>query len=116
MSNTEIVQSYLDQFFSGRAKHSEVRELLTDDFTFRDPLMSADSADDYTNQMKQLGDEMELYSTAREIVGNGNTVAALVEFQGPAGAMTYSMWFTLRDGKFSRIESVYDPRPFMSPS
>ena len=113
MSNTEIVRSYLRRFFSGRVRHSQVRELLTDDFTFRDPLMSADSADDYVDQLKRLGDELELHARTRSIVGQGEIVAALVEFQGPAGPMTYSMWFTVQDGKFVRIESIYDPRPFL---
>jgi hypothetical protein len=27
--------------------------------------------------------------------------------------MTYSQWFTLRDGKIARLEVVYDPRPFL---
>lgn len=114
MSNTQIVGSYLEQFFSGRVRHSQVRELLTDDFTFCDPLMSADSADDYVDQLKQLGDELELHAKTRSIVGQGDIVAALVEFQGPAGPMTYSMWFTVQDGKFARIESIYDPRPFLA--
>jgi ketosteroid isomerase-like protein len=113
MSNSDIVRSYLEQFFSGRIQHSQVRELLTDDFTFRDPLMSANSADDYIDQLKQLGDELDLRAWARSIVGEGDIVAALVEFQGPAGPMTYSMWFTVQDGKFARIESIYDPRPFL---
>lgn len=113
MSNTEIVRSYLEQFFSGRARHSQVRELLTDDFTFRGPMMSADSADDYVDQLKKLGDEMELHARVRSIVGQGEIVAALVEFQGPEGPMAYSMWFTVKGGKFAGIESIYDPRPFL---
>ena len=113
MSNVDIVREYLERFFSGKARHSEVRDMLTDDFTLRDPLMSAESADDYVAQLKELGDAMELYATARAIVGDDDTVAALVDFRGPAGPMTYSMWFKLRNGKLARIESIYDPRPFL---
>lgn len=113
MSNTEIVRDYLERFFSGKARHSEVRGMLTDDFIFRDPMMSADSADDYIGQLKKLGDELELHARARAIVGDGDTVAALVDFQGPAGPMAYSMWFTLKDGRFARLETLYDPRPFL---
>lgn len=114
MSNVDIVRSYFETFFSGEARHSEVRSLLTDDFRFRGPLMTADSADDYVAQLTSLGDEMELHADVRKLVGDGDVVAALVDFQGPAGPMTYAQWFTLRDGRFSSLEVVYDPRPFLA--
>lgn len=37
MSHVDFIRSYLDRFCSDKARHSEVRTLLTDDFTFRDP-------------------------------------------------------------------------------
>ncbi len=57
MSNIDIVRGYFETFFAGRARHSEVRSLLTDDFRFRGPLMSANSADEYVAQLTSLGDE-----------------------------------------------------------
>lgn len=113
MSNVDIIRNYFHQFFSGKSRQSDVHQLLADDFTFRDPLMSADSADEYVDQLKAFGDEMELYADLRAVVGDGDLVAALVDFQGPAGKMTYAQWFTLRQGKIARIEVVYDPRPFL---
>jgi hypothetical protein len=44
MSNVVIVRNYLEKFFSGKVHHSEVRSLLTDDFSFHGPLMSAASS------------------------------------------------------------------------
>jgi ketosteroid isomerase-like protein len=114
MSNVEIVRDYFRRFFSGTARHSEVRSLLADDFVLRDPLMSADSAGEYVDQLKALGDEMELRAEVRHVVGEGEMVAALVDFVGPAGPLTYAQWFTLRDGKIARLEVVYDPRPFLA--
>jgi len=113
MSNVDIIQGYFKKFFSGKARHLEVRDLLTDDFTFRDPLMSADSADEYVEQLRSLGDEIEMYAEVREIVGEGDVVAALIDFQGPGGTMQYAQWFTMRDGKIARLEVIYDPRPFL---
>ncbi|MBD3383724.1 hypothetical protein GF407_02255 [candidate division KSB1 bacterium] len=113
MTNSEIIQTYFKTFFNGRAKHSTVREFLTDDFVFTDPLMTANSADEYIDQLVSMGDEFELYATVRKLVAGGDVVAALVEFSGPDGPMTYSQWFTLRDGKIARLEVVYDPRPFL---
>jgi ketosteroid isomerase-like protein len=113
MSNVEIIRNYFKQFFSGKARHAAVRGLLTDDFSFGDPLMSARSADDYVAQLKAAGDELEMYVDVREVVGEGNIVAALVDFHGPSGKMTYAQWFTFRNGKISHLQVVYDPRPFL---
>jgi hypothetical protein len=90
-----------------------VREYLTEDFKFHGPLMSADSAGDYISQITAAGDELEMVAEVRRLIGQGNIVAALVEFQGPRGPMTYAQWFELRDGKICRLEVVYDPRPFL---
>jgi ketosteroid isomerase-like protein len=114
MSNVEVITEYFKTFFSGKGRQTEVRNFLTEDFTFRGPLMSASSADDYVNQLAAMGDEIELYATVRELVADGDIVAALVDFQGPDGPITYTQWFTLRDEKIARLEVVYDPRPFLN--
>ncbi|MGA7305716.1 MAG: VOC family protein [Rhodothermales bacterium] len=114
MSNLEFVRSYFQQFFSGKADHSAVREWITDDFTFRDPLMSADGADDYVNQLKALGTELEMYAEIREIIEQGRYVSALVTVSGPFGSVSYAQWFTLRGQKIARLETFYDPRPFFN--
>lgn len=113
MDNIEIIKSYFEKFFSGPARHSEVRDLLTEDFQFRDPLMSAESADDYVSQLVKLGDEMDLHAHVREIVAGGETVAALVDFEGPTGTVTYAQWFKIRNGKIAGLQVLYDPRPFL---
>jgi ketosteroid isomerase-like protein len=113
MNNVRIIQEYFQRFFSGPARHSEVREYLSEDFVFRGPLMKADTAADYINQITSTGDELEMVARVRQLIGQGDSVAALVEFQGPGGPMTYAQWFELRDGKISRLEVVYDPRPFL---
>jgi ketosteroid isomerase-like protein len=113
MDNKRTIAGYFEKFFSGRARHSEVRDLLTDDFTFRGPLMSADSADDYVAQLQSLGDELEMHVRVRRLVASNDVVAALVDFEGPGGTIPYAQWFTMRDGKISGLEVVYDPRPFL---
>lgn len=113
MHNKKLVQSYFDTFFSGKARHSKVRSWLTDDFEFVGPLMTAHSADEYVNQLTAMGDEMELYAEVRKLLAEEDTVAALVAFQGPSGGISYSQWFTLREGKIAKLEVVYDPRSFI---
>ncbi len=108
-----LVRSYFDTFFSGPARHSEVRSWLTDDFTFQGPLMSAENAEDYVRQVTAMGDELEMYAAVRQLVAQGDLVAALVDFQSPAGVIPYAQWFTIRDGKIAQLEVIYDPRPFL---
>jgi hypothetical protein len=96
------------------ARHSEVRSLLTDDFSFCDPLMSADSAEGYVERLIALGDDLELHAEVRHLIGEGDEVAALVDLQGPSGPITYAQWFTMREGKIAKLEVVYDPRAFLT--
>lgn len=113
MNNKELIQSYFETFFQGPAVHSQVRSWLTEDFKFRDPLMSADSAQEYVDQLTAMGDEMALYADVKQLVSEGDVVAARVDFQSPAGVVAYAQWFTLRDGKIARLEVIYDPRSFL---
>ena len=113
MPNTEIIRQYFKRFFSGKARQSDVRDMVTDDFCFRGPLMRADSADEYVQLVTAMGDEIEMHAEVREIVGQGDVVAALVDFKGPKGPITYSQWFYLRGGKIAGLEVTYDPRSFL---
>jgi hypothetical protein len=113
VSNLELIAKYFKTFFQGKANHAEVRNFLTDDFHFKGPLMAADSAEDYVAQLTSMGEEMELYVKVRSLIGQDDQVAALVDFKGPAGDITYAQWFTLRHEKISRLEVVYDPRSFL---
>lgn len=113
MSNAEVITRYFKTFFSGKARHSEVRSWLADDFSFRDPLMSADSADDYVAQLTNLGDEMDVRIKLRSMVAENDAVVARVDVDGPAGPVRYAQWFTLSDGKIAALEVFYDPRPFL---
>ena len=113
MANTDVVRDYFRRFFSGKARHSDVRQLLTDDFKFSDPMMSASSADEYVGQLKSFGDVLDMHVDVKQVVGEGDIVAALVDFSGPAGKMAYAQWFTFRNGKISALQVIYDPRPFL---
>ena len=76
-------------------------------------MMSADSADEYVAHLKQFGDELDMRVDVKQVVGEGDVIAALVDFHGPVGLMAYSQWFTFRGGKISRLQVIYDPRPFL---
>ncbi len=113
MSGVDLVRDFLKHLFSAKIDFSKLQSLLADDFTLRDPLMSADGADDYISQLRAFGDDLSLHGDVRAVVGKGEVVAALVDFQGPSGKMAYAQWFTVRDGEISGLEVIYDPRPFL---
>jgi hypothetical protein len=54
-----------------------------------------------------------MYAEIRKMISEGDSVAVLVDFQGPGDLMTYAQWFELRGGKICRLEVIYDPRPFL---
>jgi len=114
MTHLDIIMEYFERFFSGTSHPEDIRHYLADDFTFTGPLMNAESADDYILQLKAMGDELEMYAEVRSLLGSDDVVAALVDFQGPGGTITYAQWFTLREGKISSLEVVYDPRSFFA--
>jgi hypothetical protein len=111
--NTEIVRNYLKAFFSGKVDHETVRALLSDDFVFNGPMMKAENADQFIEQLKGHEGGMEMRCEIREILGSGNVVTALYDFQGPTGPMAFAEWYWLADGKITRVELVYDPRAFV---
>ena len=114
MSNIEIIKNYFETFFSGTAQHTAVRSWLTDDFHFRGPLMTANSADQYVRQLGSFGDDIEMFAEVRQLVADQDMVAVLVEFRGPSGNIVYAQWFTMREGKIARLEVIYDPRSFLA--
>lgn len=116
MDNEAVVREYFSKFFSGTARHSLVRDYLMDDFNFQGPMMEAHSAQEYIGQLQSMGDEFEMHAHVRKAISQGDSVAVLVDFQGPRGPMTSAQWFELREGKICRLEVIYDPRPFLQGS
>ena len=113
MSNTDVVRAYMQTLFSGKLHPDHLRKYLDSGFELVDPLMSARGVDDFIQQLKARGEELALQGEVREIVSEGDFVATLVAFHGPRGPITYSQWFTVCDGKITRLEVFYDPRSFI---
>lgn len=113
MSAKNIVNKYLDAFFSGGPDLAAVRALLAEDFTFQGPLMAASSADDFIKQLEAMGPGMEMHAEILNIIGEGDCVAALYDFMGPEGKISFAEWYRVRDDKISAIKLHYDPRPLL---
>ncbi|MEM6428847.1 MAG: nuclear transport factor 2 family protein [Deinococcota bacterium] len=108
----ELVKAYLEAFFSSPADLHKIRSLLADAFTFRGPLMQAASADDYINQLSQMG-PINLQADIHHILACGNTVSVLYSFVMGSKQLPASEWYDVQDGKILSIQLCNDPRPFL---
>jgi len=113
MSSKSVVKKYLAAFFSGGPDLKAVHALLTKDFTFQGPLMTASSADDFIEQLKGMGPGMEMHADILHVIDKSDCVAALYDFMGPEGKISFSEWYWIRDDKISAIKLHYDPRPLL---
>ena len=113
MSAKNIVKKYLDAFFGGGPDLTDVRTLLADDFTFQGPLMTASSADDFIQQLEAMGPGMEMHAEILHLIDEGDCVAALYNFEGPKGKISFAEWYWVRNNQISAIKLHYDPRPLL---
>ncbi len=115
MTNTELVRDYLAVATPGRLRLDEIRSFLADDVVIEDPMMTVEGADAFVAALAQTGDDGsgEMTSTVQDVVGEGDTVAARVLFEAGGRTVQFSQWFWIADGRISRIQVVYDTRPFL---
>ena len=114
MSNLDVVRRYYECLFSSPMRPNDVRALISNSFKLIDPLGSASSTEDYMKQLDMLPENYEMNGEVRRIIADEDVVAALLDFEGPTGPITYSSWFTVAGGKITQIENVYDPRDFLA--
>ena len=114
MDAKQVVQAYLAAFFEGGPDIPAMEALLTDDFSFHGPLMSADSAEEFIGELNAMEQPLsDLHAEIHHVIADGDTVAALYDFVTPMGKMPFAEWYWVRDGKISAIKLHYDPRPML---
>ncbi len=107
-----IVREYFTTFFGAEPDLHALRELLTDDFCFKGPLLESTSADEYIGQLKGLGiGGLKAHNLI--FATHDDRVAVLYELVMPFGTISTTEWFWIRGGKISRIELLNDPRPLI---
>ena len=113
MAAKNVVKNYIAAFFGGGPDLKAVRPLLTDDFTFEGPLMTASSADDFIKQLEGMGPGMEMHAEIHHIIDEGDCAAALYDFLGPKGKISFAEWYWIKNNKISAIKLHYDPRSLL---
>lgn len=113
---TPAQKSTLDQFYAGATAQnaSIVRPLLTDDFTFKAPMMSFDDPDAYVAHLVGFCG----YVKDSRHIAEKNTVVHIFTLvaHAPDGEKEMEMCdiFTFKGDKIARQELFTDPRQFPS--
>ena len=109
VSNSAIVNKFLDAFSSGDVKGAVA--YLTDDFTFHGPIMQASGKDEFIEGSKRAANIADGYEIIHQLE-HDDTVATLYNFKvgAPAspGQVTISLWNTIRDGKLASSQMTFD--------
>jgi ketosteroid isomerase-like protein len=115
MTSTDVFQAYLERFTGGDVEGAA--ELLADDFTFRGPIVQADSKAEFLAGAKGAA------AVARGVKihhawADGDDVCMFYDFEieTPAGAGSIQMaeWAVVRDGKLVSSRLVFDTAAFMA--
>ena len=114
MSNNQLIRDYLAVAIPGRLDFDALRSFLADDVRVDDPLMPIEGADSFVDALRQTPTDGGMSSTVQDVVGDGDVVAARVLFEAGPMSVQFSQWFWLDEGAITRIEVVYDPRPFLA--
>lgn len=113
MTNKQIVESYLTAMFGGHNDFDGARALLADELRYEGPMLEAKDADDFMRQMREIGARFgQMRASIRHIIGEGDLVSALYEFDGPK-PMLFAEWFTVQAGRITGISIVHDTRPYV---
>lgn len=111
MNNTEILKS----LYAAMERHdwTAKRALLHDDFRFRGPLMQAEGADQFIENVRQF--ECKVTFKDVEMFEKGDTVVSFFTFditQPFTGTFRMAECVKFRDGKLQSSELIYDARAF----
>jgi quinol monooxygenase YgiN len=108
--------SVLRQYYDAAIQRdmAACRRLLGDDFLFQGLFRTYHSADEYLADFTMLL-QITIRLDVRKIVEQGSDVVVLFELETAApaaGTTLVAEWHRVVDGKITRVQSVFDGRPF----
>lgn len=112
MDPREIVERYYEAWVDHAGDMTGVA--LTENFTFRGPVASYDSADAFRAMAKQAGAAVREFAV-RQQFSDGDVVCSIIDWRmAPVdGLMTAAELLTVRDGEIVSGELIYDPRALL---
>lgn len=115
MTSVDVFRAYLERFTGGDVEGAA--ELLADDFTFRGPILQADSKAEFLAGSKPAA------AVARGVRihhawADGDDVCMIYDFEietpAGAGAVQMAEWAVVRDGKLVSSRLIFDTAAFMA--
>lgn len=107
MTVQEIVDAYYEAWTSGKGDFSAVP--LADDFVFRGPVASFESAEGYRAMAAQAGPSVTRFAVRHQFV-DGSRVCSIIDWEMslPVPPMTSAEILEIEDGRIARGELIYD--------
>jgi len=107
----EIIESY--QAALAAQDFAAARKLMRDDMTFRGPLDTFNTADEYLASLKQLAAIVQRIDLKKVFV-DGDDVCVLYDMvtNTPAGTAFIAEWYQVAGGQITALQVVFDARPF----
>ncbi len=113
MKSKKVVEEYLKVFFGSKLNPESLRFLITEDFYFKGPMMTASNAGEFIAKLKGFNSEIIMNAKIHQIIGEGKTIVARYDFLLPNGiSIPASEWYEIEDGKISNMLLFCDPKPF----
>ena len=108
MTAQEIVARYYDAW---QTKSGDLRDVpLADDFQFRGPVATFESAEAYRGMAREAGQAVTSFNVRRQFV-DGNAVCSIIDWEMAipgVGRMTSAELLEVEDGVIVRGELIYD--------
>ncbi len=113
MNTHKKIQKYMDLFFSENPNLDAIRSMLCANFRFNGPLLEANTASEYIEQLEKIGTG-NLKANVISILTNGDEGAVLYELVTPLGKQITVEWFLFEEDRICSIQLLNDPRPFLT--
>lgn len=108
----------VDRYFTALTSQdfTTLRTLLHDDLTFKGPLATLNTANDYLHGLEHVTARMT-GAERRIVFAAGEDVCQVydVTFASPAVTVPVAEWLQVRDGRIAAIQMFLDARPFAGP-
>ncbi len=113
MNTHKLIQKYIALFFSEEPNLDAIQSMLCANFRFNGPLLKANTASEYIEQLEKIGTG-NLKANVISILVNGDEGAVLYELITPFGKQITVEWFLFEEDRISSIRLLNDPRPFLA--
>jgi len=110
MRPLELANKYMEIFYSGN-QIDDLRQLFSNDFSFKGPFYEFDTAEAYIESLKAeppAGFEYSIYQSYE----NESSACLIYQFSKPGVSVLMAQQFEIKNGRISRIFLIFDTAAF----